>query len=125
MTPRGTLRPPPPRCTEVNQSNVTQVGGAVLVEIDKGAELALYDALPERWKRLIDSLPVLQRVATVREYLDRLGDDAGYARVVGVFRAKFPGWSPPERTERNVSVPTRAAGRRPRGTITVPTHEGE
>lgn len=74
-------------------SNVSPEAEGVLV--DNRLELALYDAMPRRFRVLIDSLPVLQRVSKVEEYRRALGDDAAYERVVEAFRRQFPGWEPP------------------------------
>lgn len=66
---------------------------ALVISVDKLSELALYDALPQRWRRLVDSLPIPQRVASIEEYRRALGDEMGYARVVEVFSQKYPGWT--------------------------------
>lgn len=69
--------------------------GASLVDVDRKREMALYDALPKRWRQLYDSLPILQAVGPLHEYRTKLGDSEAYKRVVRTFRLKFPGWSPP------------------------------
>lgn len=69
--------------------------GAPLVEVDRRAEMDAYDALPPRWRALIDSLPIPQQVTAAREYRDRLGDAAGYNAIVATYRISFPDWQPP------------------------------
>lgn len=73
--------------------------------VDRVEQLALYDALPRRWRRLADSLPVIQDLRQVTNYYHQLGDARGYAEIVKVFRTKFVGWVPPE--EELVAIPAR------------------
>jgi hypothetical protein len=74
-------------------SNVST--GADAVVVDRTTEMATYDALPRRWRVLVDSLPIPQRMSKIEEYRRTLGDDEGYRRVVDAFRSRFPGWTPP------------------------------
>ena len=64
------------------------------IVVDGEEQLRLYDALPERWRNLVDSLPIEQDMRTVTQYLERLGDDRGFRLIVENFRIKFPGWEP-------------------------------
>ena len=107
--------------------NVSQ--GVPTVEIDKARELAFYDALPERWRRLVDSLPIPQRVETIQGYRVQLGDVIAFAKIIDIFTQKFPGWTPPYREVSPALDVLNASSkrrRRPRrGEITVPaTEEG-
>lgn len=76
-----------------NSSQDSSAGRLVVVNIDN--EIEIYDALPRRWRILVDSLPILQSVAEIRLYLDRLGDKPGYALVCYEFETAFPGWRRP------------------------------
>lgn len=106
-------------------SNVS-AGNRVLV--DREAELRIYDALPTRWRRLVDSLPIPQRLASIQEYRSQLGNEVGYDRVVEVFSQRFPGWTPPSSGAAQLAT-TSASLVRPtprrcaRGIIIVPTYE--
>ncbi len=75
------------------KSNASADHPAVLV--DRREALAVYDALPPRWRALVDSLPIPQEVSRVRVVLDTQGNAAGYAYLCDVFEARFPGWKRP------------------------------
>lgn len=84
------------------QSNVGG-GGAALVQADPNRELAVFDALPPRWRELVRSLPINQSLDSIQRYRAVLGDEAAYETVVRTFRQKFVGWSlgePPRRSRR-------------------------
>lgn len=80
----------------MRSSNISQDSGAGrLVVVNINNEMEIYDALPRRWRILVDSLPILQSVAEIRLYLDQLGDLPGYALVCHEFETRFPGWRRP------------------------------
>lgn len=64
------------------------------IVVDGEEQLRLYDALPERWRNLVDSLPIKQDMRSITQYLERLGDERGHSLIVENFRLKFPGWEP-------------------------------
>ena len=64
------------------------------IVVDGEEQLHLYDALPERWRNLVDSLPIEQDMRSITQYLERLGDEPGHSLIVENFRLKFPGWEP-------------------------------
>lgn len=75
--------------------NVNAARGVPVVEVDRNVEMALYDSLPQRWRELIASLPILQQIAPILQYRAVLGEERAFQEVVKIFRAKFPGWEPP------------------------------
>jgi hypothetical protein len=75
-------------------ANVAPAAQGVVV-IDRNADLAAYDALPKRWRELVDSLPIPQECSRVAEYLTQLGDARGYEAAAIAFETGFPGWKRP------------------------------
>lgn len=114
-----TLRGRHPTSREV-RANVPSGQGFV---VDRAAELSAYDALPERWRRLVDSLPIPQGMASIEDYRAKLGDDAAYDRIVEVFRARYPGWEPPAEAGQQPVSTSQQFRRRRRGEIVVPSSD--
>jgi hypothetical protein len=96
------------------------------VVVDRDTELRVYDALPTKWRRLVDSLPIPQSVSKIQEYRSALGDKAGYDRIVEVFSQKYPGWVPPDSGALTLvstsASPVRVTPRRAKKMIKVPTY---
>lgn len=99
------------------EGNVNGARGLAIVKVDRGLEMALYDNLPRRWRILIGSLPVLQQIAPILQYRAVLGEERAYQEVVRIFRARFPGWEPPDGIAGLIAAD---AGRRRR----LPTRRG-
>jgi hypothetical protein len=76
------------------KGNVIGDGNIRVVRADRAEQLDLYDSLPRRWRRLVDSLPVPQDVREVNQVLEKFGDEAGFDLIVGVYKMQYPGWSP-------------------------------
>ena len=119
VSPR-TLRGQRPISREVHTNVSSDQRGQGFV-VDRAAELAVYDALPERWRRLVDSLPIPQGMASIEDYRAKLGDDAAYDRVVEVFRARYPGWESPTEADQKPTPAPQSLRRRRRGEIVVPS----
>ena len=67
-----------------NAGAPTAATGPALV-VDVAEQMRLYDVLPERWRNLVDTLPIEQDMRTVTQYLGRLGDDRGFRLIVENF----------------------------------------
>lgn len=70
-------------------------GSGNVVKVDRIVEMALYDGLPQRWRALLSTLPVIQAMGPIYDYRKHYGDDKAYDIVVKIFQKKFPNWKPP------------------------------
>lgn len=74
-------------------SNVS--GSGHIVKVDRTVEMALYDGLPQRWRAMLSTFPVIQAMGPIYDYRKHYGDDKAYDIVVKIFQKKFPNWKPP------------------------------
>lgn len=63
--------------------------------VSREAQMAIYDELPPRWRRLVGQLPSPQDLTVVQQLRRSLAsDDEAFAEVIRQFKLKYPGWSP-------------------------------
>jgi hypothetical protein len=77
---------------DLRKHNLGGVPAAQIYHTNTDAELAVYDELPPRWRRLVQSLPIKQGMHHIRQYLSVMGERAGYDAIVQTFERSFPGW---------------------------------
>ena len=76
--------------SRLSKSNVPQ--GVPTKVVDRKDQLKIFDSLPKKWRYLINNLPSDQNIASVKHYLDVLGEVNGYNKIIEIFKQKFPEW---------------------------------
>lgn len=68
----------------------------IIVSVSRLEQMKLYDALPARYRALVDAAPIEQNVAEVHEVLNLHGSLA-WDLICFLWEQNFPGWRRPEK----------------------------
>jgi hypothetical protein len=77
-----------------NAGSATSVDSPIAGPIH--AEMALYDALSPRFRRLIDEAPIEQQVLELTLVIRQHGPERAYSLVCDLWERNYPGWRRPE-----------------------------